>query len=113
MVELPPNKAIESAVEAEEKVRRIIETNLDIRRDDFDCELDKVQRLQLNNNLSDKKSYHPNFQISYVNLEHTDLGICFADSHGNLKIKIFYNKNVSYDSFQSFLEAPDKKLSNH
>ena len=56
--------------------------------------------------------YHPNFQISYVNLEHTDLGICFADSHGNLKIKFSYNKNVSYDSFQSFLEAPDKKLSN-
>lgn len=85
VVELPPNKAIESAVEAEEKVRRIIETNLDIRRDDSDCKLDKLQRLHPNNNLSDKKSYHPNFQ--YVNLEHTDLGICFADSHGNLKIK--------------------------
>ena len=59
VVELPPNKAIESAVVAEEKVRRIIETNLDIRRDDSDCELDKMQRLHPNKNLSDKKNVPP------------------------------------------------------
>ena len=32
---------------------------------------------------------------------------CFGDSYGNLKIK-----NISYDSFQSFLGALDKKLGN-
>ena len=37
---------------------------------------------------------------------------CFADSHGHLKIKFSDNKNVGYDSFQSFLEALDKKLGN-
>ena len=44
-VELPPNKSTESAEETEEKVRRIIETNLDISREDFDYELGKVHRL--------------------------------------------------------------------
>ena len=34
-VELQPNKATESAEETEEKVRRIIKTNLDISREDF------------------------------------------------------------------------------
>ena len=43
IVELPLNKAAESAEETEEKVGRIIETNLDISREDFDYELDKVQ----------------------------------------------------------------------
>ena len=37
---------------------------------------------------------------------------CFADSHGNLKIKFSDNKNVSYDTLQLFLEALDKKLHN-
>ena len=36
--------------------------------------------------------------------------LCFADSHRNLKIKFSDKKNVSYDLFQSFLEALDKKL---
>ena len=37
---------------------------------------------------------------------------CFADSHGDLKSKFSDNKNVSYDSLQSFLEALDKKFGN-
>ena len=36
----------------------------------------------------------------------------FADPNGNLKIKFSDNKNVSYDSFQSFLAALDNKLDN-
>ena len=44
-VEPQPNKAIKSAEETEEKVRRIIKTNLDISRGDFDYELDKVDKL--------------------------------------------------------------------
>ena len=46
-VELPPNKATESAEEIEEKVHRINETNLDISREGFDYELDEVHRLPL------------------------------------------------------------------
>ena len=42
VVELPPNKSTKSAEETEEKVHRIIETNLDITREDFDYDLDKV-----------------------------------------------------------------------
>ena len=41
-VELPPNKFTESAEETEEKVRRIIETNLDISREDFDYKLENT-----------------------------------------------------------------------
>ena len=37
------NKTTESAEETGEKVRRIIRTNLDMSREDFDYELDKVQ----------------------------------------------------------------------
>ena len=61
-VEVPPNKSTESA---EEKVCRIIETNLDISREDFDYELDKVHRLPPNNKSSDKKKkkQHANLQI--------------------------------------------------
>ena len=44
-LEPQPNKAIKSAEETEEKVRRIIKTNLDISRGDFDYELDKVDKL--------------------------------------------------------------------
>ena len=40
--ELPPNKFTESAEEIEEKVRRIIETNLDISREDFDYKLENT-----------------------------------------------------------------------
>ena len=46
-VDLPPNKATKSAEEAEENIRRIVETNLDICREDFDYELDKVHRLPI------------------------------------------------------------------
>ena len=37
---------------------------------------------------------------------------CFADSHRDLKIKFSDNKNIDYDSFESFLEALDEKLGN-
>ena len=67
-VELPPNKSTESA---EEKVCRIIETNLDISREDFDYELDKVHRLPPNKKSDKKKKQHTNLQILYVNLGHT------------------------------------------
>ena len=40
------------------------------------------------------------------------VNFCFADRHGNLKIKFSDNKNASDDSFQSFLVALDKKLGN-
>ena len=55
-MKLPPNKATESVGETEKKVRRIIETNLDISRKDFDYELNKVHRLHHNKTSSDKKS---------------------------------------------------------
>ena len=58
IVELPLNKAAESAEETEEKVGRIIETNLDISREDFDYELDKVHRLPPNKKSSGKKKQH-------------------------------------------------------
>ena len=70
-VELPPNKSTESAEETEKKVCRIIETNLDISREDFDYELDKVHRLPPNKKSSDKKKQHASLRISYVNLEQT------------------------------------------
>ena len=54
-VELPPNKATKSAEETEEKVRRIIEMNLDISREDSNYKSDKVHRLPLNKKSSDKK----------------------------------------------------------
>ena len=57
-VELPPNKANESAEETEEKVHRIIERTLDISREDFDNELDKVHRLPPNKKSSGKKNQH-------------------------------------------------------
>ena len=47
-VELLRNKTTESAEETEEKVRRIVETNLYISREDFDYELYKVHRLPPN-----------------------------------------------------------------
>ena len=56
-VELPPNKATKSAEEIEEKVHRINETNLDISREGFDYELDKVHRLPPNKKSSDKKNH--------------------------------------------------------
>ena len=37
---------------------------------------------------------------------------CFADLHRDLKIKFSDNKNIGYDSFESFLEALDEKLGN-
>ena len=67
-VDLPPNKATKSAEEAEENVRRIVETNLDICREDFDYELDKVHRLPIIKVMQKKKT---SLGISYVNLEHT------------------------------------------
>ena len=73
-VEPPPNKAIKSAEETEEKVRRIIKTNLDISRGDFDYELDKVDKLPPLPPIKShqtKKRQHPCLQISHVNLEHT------------------------------------------
>ena len=57
-VELPPNKANESAEETEEKVHRMIEWTLDISREDFDNELDKVHRLPPNKKSSGKKNQH-------------------------------------------------------
>ena len=54
-VDLPPNKATKSAEEAEENVRRIVETNLDICREDFDYELDKVHRLPIIKVMQKKK----------------------------------------------------------
>ena len=54
-VELPLNKATESADETEEKVHRIIETNLDISREDFNYELDKVDKLPPNKKSSGRK----------------------------------------------------------
>ena len=54
-VELPPNKFTESAEETEEKVRRIIETNLYISREYFDYELDKVHTLHPSKKSSDNK----------------------------------------------------------
>ena len=79
-VEPPPNKAIKSAEETEEKVLRIIKTNLDISRGDFDYELDKVDKLPPSppspplppiKSYQTKKRQHPCLQISHVNLEHT------------------------------------------
>ena len=70
-VELPPNKATKSAEETEEKVRRIIEMNLDISREDSNYKSDKMHRLPLNKKSSDKKKATPRPLISYVNLEHT------------------------------------------
>ena len=54
-VELPPNKATKSAEKTEEKVRRIIEMNLDISREDSNYKSDKVHRLPLHKKSSDKK----------------------------------------------------------
>ena len=73
-VELPPNKATKSAEETEEKVCRIIQTNLDISREDFDYdyELDKVHRLPPNQKvIRQRKSNTQVSKISYVNLEQT------------------------------------------
>ena len=47
-VQLPPNKAAESAEETEEKIRITIETNLDISSEDFDYRLEKVHRVSPN-----------------------------------------------------------------
>ena len=58
-VELLRNKTTESAEETEEKVCRIIETNLDISREDFDYELYKVHRLPLIKKSSDKNKSTP------------------------------------------------------
>ena len=67
-VELPTNNAAESAEETEEKVRRIIEVNIDIRlwlwvRQSADSPLIKSNQT--------KEKQHPSLRISYVNLEHT------------------------------------------
>ena len=69
-IELPPSKATESAEKAEEKGRRIIETNLDICREDFDYKLDKSHRLP-SDKKSSKKKQQPSLRISYINLENT------------------------------------------
>ena len=58
-VELPPNKATKCTEETEEKVHRIIETNLDISREEFAYELDKKHRLLPNKKSSDKKKSTP------------------------------------------------------
>ena len=55
-LELPPNKTIESSEEAEQKVREIINTNLDISREDLNHALDKVHRLHLIKSYQMKKS---------------------------------------------------------
>ena len=55
-VDLPPNKTTKSAEEAEENVRRIVETNLEICKEDFDYELDKVHRLPIIKVMQKKKN---------------------------------------------------------
>ena len=89
-VDLPPNKATKSAEEAEENVRRIVETNLDICREDFDYELDKVHRLPIIKVMQKKKQ--KNLGISYVNLEHT------------------VSENIFTQKRRIFLISPIKKL---
>ena len=158
-VELPPNKFTESAEEIEEKVRRIIETNLDISREDFDYKLEntdcplvqshqtkKIATRKPSNiickfrthhfreylfarkkdilNITNKKiNFHVSLTKYRLDLLHEtntyvsknasgEVKFCFADSHGNLKIKFSDTKNVGYDSFQSFLEALVKELGN-
>ena len=158
-VELPPNKSTVSAEETEEKAHRFFEMNLDISREDFDYELDKVHRLPQEKAIRQRKATHKppiiickfrthrfreylftrkkdilnitnkkiNFHVSLTEyrsdlLHETntcvsknangEVKFCFVDSHGNLKIKFSDNKNVGYDSFQSFLEVLDKKLGN-
>ena len=158
-VELPPNKFTESAEENEEKVRRIIETNLDISREDFDYKLEntdcplvqshqtkKIATRKPSNIICKFRTHHfreylfarkkdilnitnkkINFHVSltkyrsdllhetntYVSKNASgEVKFCFADSHRNLKIKFSDNKNVGYDSFQSFLEALVKELGN-
>ena len=63
---IPPNKATVNAQETEDKVCGIIETNLEIRRENFDYELGKVHRLSPNKKSSDKKS---NVQASEYHIE--------------------------------------------
>ena len=63
---IPPNKATVNAQETEDKVCGIIETNLEIRRENFDYELGKVHRLPPNKKSSDKKS---NVQASEYRIE--------------------------------------------
>ena len=156
----PPSKATESFQETEEKFRRIIETNLDLNRECFHYELNKMYRLIPNKSYQTKKTaskplniickfrtHHfreylfsktkdvlnitdkkVNFRVSLIkyrsdllhvtntyvsNNTNGKVKFCFADSLGNLKIKFFDNKNVSYNLLQSFLEALlDKKLGN-
>ena len=91
-VDLPPNKATKSAEEAEENIRRIVETNLDICREDFDYELDKVHRLPIIKVMQKKKKKKTSLGISYVNLEHT------------------VSENIFTQKRRIFLISPIKKL---
>ena len=59
-VELPPKKATENAEETEEKARWIIETNLDISRENFDNELDSrlIKSHQTKKSSTQASEYH-------------------------------------------------------
>ena len=81
-VELPPSKATESAEKAEEKGRRIIETNLDICREDFDYKLDKSHRLPSDKKSSKKKAATKPPNIIYKFRKHRFTEYFFTKNEG-------------------------------
>ena len=70
-VELLRNKTTESAEETEEKVCRIIETNLDISREDFDYGLYKVHRLPPNKKVIRQKQINTQASEYHMQIQNT------------------------------------------
>ena len=91
-VDLPPNKATKSAEEAEENIRRIVETNLDICREDFDYELDKVHRLPIIKVMQKKKKKNKPRNIIFKFRTHRFIEYFYAKKKDILNIT---NKKVN------------------